>query len=306
MKERIRNLLKETGAVAVGFAEAGPISAQAHILFKSWIEEGCHGEMTYLERHAELRASTESVLPGSKSVISLAFSYFPSEWRSEELSHISAYAYGEDYHTALREKLKPVVRALTTEYGGNWRICIDSAPVAERYWAMRCGIGKRAKNGAIIVDGAGPFCFLVEIVTTLEILPDEPSDEWCEGCGQCLSECPSGALRGDGTMDSTLCINYLTIEKKGEFDSAQKKILRKSGGSLFGCQRCYMVCPHSLGVPHSPTEINKGILNLDKDDLLKMSEETFDKEFGNTPLKYAGLEKLRRNAQVLKEKTRKK
>lgn len=250
MKEEIRKQLLETGAVAVGFAKAGEIDEATHEYFKNWVGEGYNGEMGYLERHIPLRRHTDYVLPEANTVISLAFSYAPNEWRPLELPMISAYAYGEDYHKTLRRILKPVVRNFEEKYGGRWRICIDSAPVSERYWAVKSGIGYRGLNGCIIVDGCGPLCFLAEILTTLRFPPDE-SDEatlhsvMCSRCGKCVESCPTKALQPDGTFIATRCINYLMIEKKTPLTSSEQAIISTPPGYLLGCDRCLRPCPHN-------------------------------------------------------------
>lgn len=320
MKENIRKTLLDAGAAAVGFARAGEISSDASKSYEKWVEEGCHGEMEYLRRHESLRKTTDFVLPEAQTVISLAFDFTPREWREKEKGYVSAYAYGKDYHNVLRALLKSVVAEFKQNYGGKWRVCIDSAPVAERYWAMRGGIGCRGLNGALIVDKVGPFCFLVEILTTLHLEPDEPSEKWCLKCGKCLSVCPSGALKGDGTMDARKCINYLTIEKMGEFSEEERESVRRGDGSLFGCDRCYRVCPMWCSRENRSPDtfyrenpygekmerylitdfvLSDSIRNLTPEKLLAMDETAFNKEFKNSPLHYAGYHRLLRNAKAL-------
>lgn len=300
MRETIRKLFYEAGATAVGFARAGETDSDFHSLFAKWVEEGKHGEMEYLRRHVPLRASTESVLPEASTVISVAYNYSPENFRSEELPCISAYSYGEDYHTVLREKLQPVVKGLSTSFGGKWRICIDSAPVSERYWALKSGIGISGKNGSVIIEGCGCFSFLVEVLTTLEIAPDEPSLKKCKGCGKCIEVCPSKALSEDG-LDASRCINYLTIEKKGEFSDEEKELLQSGRGYLFGCDRCLKVCPHNnekrVGILEN-FNLKDEIKNLSPLAILNMDEEEFKRRFSRSPLLYAGYERLRRNASI--------
>lgn len=306
MKEKIRELLKATGAIAVGFAKAGSVDDAADSFFSDWIAAGNHAEMNYLERHLPLRRHTDSVLPGAKSVISLAFSYKPSKWRPHSLPMVAAYAYGEDYHNKIREILQPAVEELKSRYEGKWRICIDSAPVAERFWALKSGIGKLGLNGSVIVDGGGSLCFLSEILTDLTIEPDKASEEKCMQCGKCIKACPTKALKADGFIDSHQCINYLTIEKKGEFSPEEEKLVALDNGNLFGCDRCLRVCPHNKmdnEDNHSIFTPLKAIENLTPDTILALDAASFKKGFRNSPLLYAGFDKLTRNARTLKKNT---
>lgn len=306
MKEEIRKNLLSAGVAAVGFSRAGKVEDEVTLKYDEWIAEGFHGEMEYLRRHAPLKRTTNNVLPGAKTVISLAFSYFPDEWRDETLPYVSAYAYSEDYHIVLRERLRPIVEGFKLKYGGIWRICIDSAPISERYWALRSGIGRRGLNGAVIVDGCGAFAFLVEILTTLELDPDTSSEEKCMGCRKCIDVCPSGALCGDGTMDARRCINYLTIEKKGDFSDEEKNLLREGNGYLFGCDKCLRICPHNSLSTHN-SEIKKSqlfkmsesIRKANLSEFLQMDGDSFKSKFNRSPLQYAGYPILRRNSETL-------
>lgn len=304
MKETIRQLLLETGASAVGFSQAGEIDPEIADVYSKWLEEGNHGEMFYLERHNPLRQNTESVLPGSRTVISIAYSYVPEEWLPTDRPLIAAYAYGEDYHKTLRDLLKPVVAKLTDQFGGKWRICIDSAPISERYWAMKSGIGKKGRNGSVIVDGCGSLCFLVEILSTLEIEPDQSSEAECDKCGMCIDSCPAHALRENGTVNAQKCINYLTIEKKGDFTEEEATILKSGNGYLFGCDRCLRICPYNKKTTPSRIsafQLKENISMLGPDTVLSMDEETFKKIFSDSPLLYAGYPKLKRNASLIKK-----
>lgn len=301
IKEEIFNSLLDAGASAVGFAKAGKISSEVETQYKNWIGEEFHGEMGFLERHIPLRQHTDNVLQGAKTIISLAFSYVPAEWKT--LS-IAAYAYGEDYHNVLRKILRPIIKDFQDKYGGKWRVCIDSAPVAERYWAVKSGIGKRGVNGSIIVEDCGSLGFLVEILTTIEIEPDKPSIEKCDSCGACIKICPGKAIKGDGTIDARKCINYLTIEKKGDFTEKEKMTVSSNEGHLFGCDLCLRVCPHNIGLaPSGINEFNysEEIRKLTPLDIINMGKDEFKDLFSKSPLLYAGYEKLVRNAQTLKK-----
>lgn len=335
MKERIRTLLLSRGACAVGFARAGEVDPTVTARYEKWIGEGRHGEMAYLERHIPLKRHTDNVLPGAKTVISLAFDYTPEQWRDSDLPKIAAYAYGKDYHTELRKLLRPALEELKREYGGKWRVCIDSAPVAERFWALKSGIGIQGRNGNVIIRGHGSFCFLVELLTTLEIEPDEAQFETCENCGLCVKACPAKAILCDGEIDASKCINYLTIEKKTEFKPAESRLLT-SGPFLYGCDECQQACPHNKtsaadphpsapestpfpsapGIPTNPSPLGSRhpapshrhpalpiILSLTPEAILFMTPEVFKKTFSSSPLLYASYETLRRNALALLKNT---
>lgn len=300
-KEEIRKLILGSGAVATGFAEATPVDARAAYEYDKWIGEGHHASMGYLERHAPLRKDPSNVLEKVRTVISTAFSYEPQEPSVATAPAIACYAWGDDYHDVIRRRLAPVVDRLKTEYGHDWRICIDSAPIPERYWAMKAGIGRRGINGSVGVDGYGCNIFLAEILTSLPVAPDAPTEAFCHNCGACVKACPTGALLGDGTVNCRRCINYLTIEHRGEWDAEGKVAMATPQGrrSLFGCDICHNVCPLNKGA--RPTLIEeffprKEIISLTSGDGARMNQSDFSSRFKGSPIKRAKLEGLLRNA----------
>lgn len=291
----IRDILLQTGAAAVGFARAETLPTQESLFHAQWIGEGKHAGMDWLCRHLNLKRDPSNVLPGVSTIISLAYSYTPERWRDPSLPMVACYAYGSDYHDVLRKRLRGACRTLGDTYGGRWRICVDSAPVAERFWALRAGIGVRGLNGSVIVPGAGSLCFLAEILTTLPLCPDTPSTDMCSQCGACSRACPTGALLPDGTVDSRRCLSYLTIEHRGPFDTLPEGIPPQ--GVLFGCDICQRVCPHNLhGQPTPLQELAPGrAIDILPSEIDGMDEEEFATLFGHSPLKRAGLDNLRRN-----------
>ena len=303
-REEIIEALIGAGALKAGCAPAGEIAAEEYGRYCNWIQFGKNGGMDYLSRHQELRKHTDNVLPGAKTVISMAFSYVPEKWRNPALPKIAAYAYGKDYHEVIRQRLQPLLREFKEKYGGVWRLCIDSAPVAEKYWAQKCGIGEVGKNGLIFTDKAGSLCVLAEILTTLvlcenneEIERKSSSKIDCSDCDACIRNCPGQALSENGLLDARRCINYLTIEHRGEWDEEQKEILRKARSPLFGCDICIRVCPRNRDI--KPTNIPefqalKDVVNLDRGELEKIDEREFKLIFKESPIKRMTFDGLKR------------
>lgn len=335
LKETLRRDLLAAGAVAVGFARAEEIDNGVVRQYAGWIAAGHHAGMDYLARHAVLKRHPRNVLEDVATVVSIAFSYAPAQWRSEDLPVIAAYAYGDDYHDVLRHRLAPVVDAMQREFGGSWRICIDSAPLAERWWALKSGIGRRGRNGSVIIDGAGSYVFLAEILTSHKLEPDinvdfrqaissdieseitsdiqqvtisdilsgSSSGKECMGCGACVKACPTGALGDDGTIDCRRCINYLTIEHRGEWAGEGSEAMQTEAGrrSLFGCDICQRVCPHNRSVTATAIkEFSPRKECIDAPEIiLAMTQEEFSTVFKGSPIKRAKLAGLLRNASNL-------
>ncbi|MEZ3549383.1 MAG: tRNA epoxyqueuosine(34) reductase QueG [Muribaculaceae bacterium] len=301
IKEAIREAIMSAGAEAVGFAKASRIPDAVAQQYESWIGEGRHAGMDYLRRHAELCIDPRALLEDAATVVSVAFSYVPTRRRDPGLPVVACYAYGEDYHDVIRRRLGEAVETMKSRFGGSWRICVDSAPIAERYWAMAAGIGKRGKNGSIIVKNCGSMCFLAEVLTSHSVAPDEPSSAVCLECGACVRACPTGALGKDGLIDSRRCLNYLSIEHRGDWEGEMLEAMQTKEGraTLFGCDICQNVCPHNIDI--KPTDIEEfhpreRILTLTASDVIEMDQKEFSSTFKGSPIKRAKLEGLRRNA----------
>lgn len=303
-REGLRAALLEAGAATVGFASAGPVSEDEDRRLRGWLAAGHHAGMAWMERHADLRRDLDNVLPGTRTVISLAFPYAPQQERPSDLPYLSRYAYGRDYHEAIRSLLTAVLEQ--TGILSSCRLCIDSAPVSERFWAIRAGIGYRGDNGALIVPGIGPEVFLAEILTTIEFEPDTPSNAEflhynaeCLHCGACLRACPTGALQPDGTIDCRRCISYLTIEHRGPWtdpDAIAAMSTPAGRTSLFGCDRCITACPlrNDTSSPHTWNQPLPAMLALTPSDILARQSE-FKRRFAHTALLRPGLQNLLRN-----------
>lgn len=303
-REGLRAALLEAGGAAVGFASAEPVSEDEDRRLRGWLAAGYHAGMAWMERHADLRCNLDNVLPGTRTVISLAFPYAPERERPSDLPYLSRYAYGRDYHEAIRSLLTAVLEQ--TGILSSCRLCIDSAPVSERFWAIRAGIGYRGDNGALIVPGIGPEVFLAEILTTIEFEPDTPSyaeflhsNAECLHCGACLRACPTGALQPDGTIDCRRCISYLTIEHRGPWtdpDAIAAMSTPAGRTSLFGCDRCITICPlrnNTVGAESWNPPL-PAMLALTPSDIPAQQSE-FKRRFAHTALLRPGLQNLLRN-----------
>lgn len=296
-REGLRAALLEAGAAAVGFATAGPVSEDEDRRLRGWLAAGHHAGMVWMERHADLRRDLDNVLPGTRTVISLAFPYAPQQERPSDLPYLSRYAYGRDYHEAIRSLLTAVLEQ--TGILSSCRLCIDSAPVSERFWAIRAGIGYRGDNGALIAPCIGPEVFLAEILTTIEFEPDSPSSAECLHCGACRRACPTGALQPDGTIDCRRCISYLTIEHRGPWtdpDAITAMSTPAGRNSLFGCDRCITACPlrNDTSSPHIWNQPLPAMLALAPADIPAQQSE-FKRRFAHTALLRPGLQNLLRN-----------
>ncbi len=295
-----------SGAVAAGVTRAVPLTADEAARLRSWLAEGNHGEMGYMENHFELRCDPAKLQPGAESVIALAFNYTPAQLRDASLPQIATYAYGLDYHDVLRRRLDEAVAKCRELAGGEWRICIDSAPTPDRHWAELAGIGTRCANGLIHVPTAGTRVFLAEIITStpLEVLTDgveQCLSGGCTQCGACHRACPSGALRPDGTLDARRCLSYLTIEKRGDWSAEGLEAMQTQQGraTLYGCDICQNVCP--LNRRTTPTAIDEfaprpGLLTLTSEAASTLTQEEFSRLFKGSPIKRTKLAGLLRNA----------
>lgn len=293
MLDTLDYALRAAGCSAWGVAKAGPVDARAVSLYKNWIKGGCNGDMGYLNRYHDVRDNPTFLLDGTKSLIVCAFPYYsPGKYL------FSTYALGRDYHEVLRERLSPVSLLLSERYNATCRICVDSAPLRERYWAVRAGLGFIGKNNQLILPKQGSYHFLVSILTTLE-LPYNKSiiATQCDKCDRCLHACPGQALDVQGGMDARKCLSYLTIENKSQ------DYFRCH--TLYGCDVCQQVCPFNKGIP--PTQITdfkprQAVVELTPQDILEMPKERFSTIFSHSAVKRIGLERLRRNAQNLTAK----
>lgn len=300
LREEIRAAIEATGCVAVGFAKAGRLPDDVALQYSRWIDRNGNAGMEYLKRHDTLRRNLSNVLEGTRTIICVAYSFVPDRTRIETLPVIAGYALGDDYHDVLRGLLQPVAEDISTRYGCRCRICIDSAPVAERYWAVKSGIGIIGRNGTLITRKGGSMVFLAELLTDLELEPDKSAIGSCLECGRCIRECPGQALRDDGTLDSSRCISYLTIEHRGPWEGEGLQVMQTQGQRyLYGCDTCLSVCPHNAGL--QPTRVRQllpreEMLTLDADLIMAMNDDGLRTLTRRSPIKRCKPEGLRRNA----------
>lgn len=291
--------MEAAGAVRWGVAEAAPLSAEAAGRFDRWIVEGCHGEMAYMERYAQVRRDPSQLLDGARSVIVTAFPYPADVARNGDVE-VARYALAEDYHESLRIRLAPVVEWLSTECGSSCRICVDTAPLRERYFAVQAGVGFVGINNCLIVPGVGSYVFLAEIVTTLPLPPSAPCTRSCAGCMKCVKACPGGALRADGRgADARRCISYLTIEYRGDELPADIDYGRR----IYGCDTCQSVCPHNSGVSRCRSAVGEprtDLLGLTADAVNGLTPGEFKRLTRHSAMSRIRLPQLLRNLKYIK------
>ena len=299
--EQIRKIARTLGFDQCGISKAEKLDEDAHRL-EQWLNNGYQGSMQYMERNFDLRVDPTLLVPGARSVITLLYNYFPATPESNTDLRISKYAYGQDYHTVIRNKLKEFLNILHSEIGEvAGRGFVDSAPVLERSWAKRSGLGWIGKNGNLINKRQGSFLFIATLITDLELEPDPPvTTDHCGTCTRCLDACPTQAILPGPTIDGSKCISYFTIELKEKLIPTEMK--GKFDGWLFGCDTCQDVCPwNRFSRPTQEPSFAPipGVLNLTNRDWEALSEETFQELFRDSPIRRTGWEGIRRNLKFL-------
>jgi epoxyqueuosine reductase len=297
-------------ALGLGFDLAGITTAQPlddvqRLYFIEWLDKGNAAGMGYLRNNIEKRFDPGKLLGGAKSIICVALNYKPSRGVSSGPCRIADFAMYEDYHEFIRHRLKALADFITQTAPGKdiqFKICVDSVPLAERALAQRAGLGWIGKNKSLIHPVLGSQLLLGELITTLELTPDEPFEkDLCGNCDQCLRACPAGALSDDGEFDSRKCISYLTIEEKGNIP---QEPAGKIGNRLFGCDQCVQACPYHQKAPtctNPEFQFFPQRATLRPDDILAWTQEDFDRHFKNSSIERLGLERLRRNAKICME-----
>lgn len=288
----------------LGIARAAPLDAEARRL-EAWLNKGYHGKMQYMENHFDLRTDPTRLVPGAKSVIVLMHNYCPSETQHDpEAPKLARYAYGEDYHQVLRKKLKALLRFIRENIGEvDGRCFVDSAPVMERDWAQKTGIGWAGKNTLLINPKAGSYYFLAELILDLELPADDPIKDYCGTCRRCIEACPTGAISPEGyLLDASRCISYLTIELR---EAIPLEFRGNMENWMFGCDICQEVCPwNRFSQPHEEPAFapREGLLKMTKQQWEEITEEVFQQYFEKSAVKRAKFKGLKRNIGFLGSK----
>ncbi|MBO9620715.1 MAG: tRNA epoxyqueuosine(34) reductase QueG [Niabella sp.] len=302
--QHIKTFSKTLGFDYCGIAKAEKLDDDARRL-EQWLSRGMHGTMQYMENYFDLRIDPSRLVPGAKSVITLLMNYFPQQQQQTDGAKIAKYAYGNDYHEVIREKLKALLFYINEHIGAvNGRGFVDSAPVLERSWAQKSGLGWIGKNGNLLTKDSGSFYFIATLITDLELEYDAPyAKDFCGTCTRCIDTCPTGAILPDKVIDGSRCISYFTIELKEAFIPDERK--GQFANWAFGCDICQDVCPwnrFSKPTQEAAFEPLPQILNLSSKEWESFSEEQFRKIFKHSPIKRTKLKGLQRNLKFIREK----
>jgi len=303
-KQLIKSKATELGFFYCGFSKADFLEEEAPKL-ESWLNQNYQGKMSYMENHFDKRLDPRLLVDGAKTVISLLLNYFPSETQKDtEAPKISKYAYGEDYHVVIKDKLKELIRFMQDEIGEiNGRAFVDSAPVMDKVWAKKSGLGWIGKNSNLIHPKEGSFFFIAEVITDLKIEPDGEIKDYCGTCTRCIDACPTDAIVQPYLVDGSKCISYLTIELKDEI--IPKEFEGKMDNWMFGCDICQDVCPwnrFSKATQEHRFDPMFSLMDLTNSDWENLKHETFEKLFKNSAVKRTKYSGLKRNISFLRKK----
>jgi epoxyqueuosine reductase len=304
-KEKYTKLIKDEakrlGFLSCGISKAGFLEEEAPRL-ESWLNKNRHGQMSYMENHFDKRLNPTLLVDDAKSVVSLLLNYYPSEFQNTNYYKISKYAYGQDYHFVIKDKLKELLHFIKTEIGEvSGRAFVDSAPVLDKAWAAKSGLGWIGKNANLITQKVGSFYFIAELIIDLELEYDYATTDHCGSCTACIDACPTEAIIAPYEVDGSKCISYFTIELK---DNLPQEMKGKFDDWMFGCDVCQDVCPwNRFSKSHNEPlfQANSNILNFSKSDWEEITLDTFQKVFKNSAVKRTKYEGLLRNINFLKK-----
>ncbi len=297
----IKTEAKRLGFLSCGISKAGFLEEEAPRL-ENWLNQNMHGEMQYMENHFDKRLDPTKLVEGARSVISLLLNYYPNEVQNPDSYKISKYAYGTDYHFVIKDKLKHLLHFIQEEIGEvHGRAFVDSAPVLDKAWAAKSGLGWIGKNSNLLTQQVGSFYFIAELIVDLELEYDAPVTDHCGTCTACIDACPTQAIVAPYVVDGSKCISYFTIELKNEIPVEFKG---KFDDWMFGCDVCQDVCPwNRFSKPHNEPLFNPNpeLVSFTKKDWEEITEDVFKKVFQKSAVKRTKLAGLKRNIDFVKE-----
>lgn len=287
----VKDIAESVGFDACGISEAS-VDAENLATLQSWLSKEYNAGMSYMERNIDVRSDLQLLVEGAKSVISVLYSYNTDEHPDRNDFRIAKYALGRDYHFVVKEKLNTMlseIKKVCPQADG--RAFVDSAPLFERYFAQKSGLGFIGRNRCLISPKFGSFVFIGELVVNFETNYDSPTNQTCLGCNACIKACPTKALTFDG-INASKCISYQTIEKK---DGLDEDVRQAKGNRIYGCDACQDCCPHNFSVPKKSGIILPEIKSFSPEELESMSNHQFQKKFAATALLRAGRKKILEN-----------
>ena len=294
--EKIKQYTLSLGFDACGICKAERVDSKTENAYRHWLSQNGNASMEYLARNIEKRFDPRLLVENAKSIICVALNYFPHKTLPNDVPQFAYYAYGEDYHDVVKAKLRRLFDFVKQQFPeASGRYFCDSAPVLERYWAVRSGIGFIGKNNMLIIPQKGSYFFLAELIIDVELDYDAPISQDCGDCRRCLDACPNNALEQPYYLNSNRCISYQTIESKGDISVSLRN-------NIYGCDSCQKACPFNrFAVPHCTKEFfpSEAFLSLDAEKLKAMNEDEFREVFGKSAVKRVGVERLRRNMKGL-------
>ena len=299
--QQIKAYAYSLGFDACGICKAESVNAGEQRHFNEWIDSGCHADMDYMARNTDKRLNPTLLVEDARSVICVALNYYPQTKQSEEHPQFAYYAYGKDYHEVVKEKLNKLLDYIRScQPTANGRCFVDTAPLLERYWAAKAGLGFIGKNSLLIIPKMGSYFFLGELIIDLTLEYDTPLNLSCGNCTRCLDACPTKAIVSPKVINARKCISYQTIENKGDIDVS---ISLNLNNRFYGCDICQQVCPwNKYARPHKTEEFNpsQAFLDLSFDKLDNLSVEEYQQIFKGSAVKRAKYAGLKRNLEALK------
>lgn len=304
ISSRIKAEAMRLGFSACGIAKAEAVDSATASAYRMWLAEGNHADMTYLDNNLDKRLDPTLLMPSAKSIVCLAMNYYPDTKLGSDQYQFAYYAYGQDYHDVMKSKMRELVSRVLSD--NEVKLCVDTVPMMDRYWAQRAGVGWIGKNGNLIIPHAGSFFFLCEILVDIELEYDIPMSNHCGTCHKCIDSCPSGALCVPYIIDARKCLSYLTIEHRGDFTEAESQLVvseKPSGNEyIYGCDRCQLACPYNNFA--TPTKIEEftpksEFLSMQPADWQQLTVEQYRSLFKGSAVKRAKFEGLLRNIKLL-------